>query len=346
MLMFLVYFGALDKDPLYLFTEQQIEDYLCHLFEHYMRPALLYLQETFSSPISLDNVCVLPLTDATDPNDVKMKCPNFEYELPKKFTMSHSKAWRCITTPFNKTPSHKNSWVTTIRVKIPKMGNHRFWQADSDLFHSVSWDVDKNNAIEIEVFRWGPSQQHANYHATQRAKDIICWIRKTLTVGFPQPSTFLSSSWKYNLQTCQVFQFGVKLNKMWRQAERAFLNNTQEYWETALNKLHSSKAELPELQFLIRYYEVFVPFIKFLPQTFLLMQMARFEDAARSLTELQVGLMSKETSIPMRTRSILLNLIEKRISQKELSLAILNCTIPIKCRYSMESISDEMTEII
>jgi hypothetical protein len=153
MLMFLVYFGALDKDPLYLFTEQQIEDYLFHFFEHYMKPALLYLQETFSSPISLDNVWVPPLTDATDPDDIKMKCPNFRYEFPKRTTTSHSKAWGPITIPFNKKPSHKNSWETTLRVKIPKMRNHPFWQADSELFQSVSWEVDKNNAIEIEVCR-------------------------------------------------------------------------------------------------------------------------------------------------------------------------------------------------
>ena len=206
------------------------------------------------------------------------------------------------------------------------MRNHPFWQTDSELFQSVSWEVDNNNAIEIEVSRWGPSQQHANYHATQRAKDIIRWIRKALTAEFPLPPVSLPSSGEYNLQTCRVFQFGVKLNKMWRQAERAFSNNTQEYWETALDKLHSFEIELPELQFLIRYYEVFFPFIEFSPQTFLLMQMTRFGDAARLLAELQVDLMSEENAVPTRTRSMLLDLIKKRMSQKQLSLAIPNCT--------------------
>jgi hypothetical protein len=130
MFMFLVYFSALNKDPLYLFTEQKIEDYLLHFLEHYMKLTLLYLQETFSSPISLNNVCVLPLTNATDPNDVKMKCLNLKYESPKKLTTSHSKVWRSITIPFKKTLSHKNSWVTTLKVKIPKMRTHPFWWAD------------------------------------------------------------------------------------------------------------------------------------------------------------------------------------------------------------------------
>ena len=68
----LVYFAALDSDPLYLFTEEKIENHLSHFFEQHLKPALLYVQETFSSPIGLDHVWVPPLTDATNPDDIKI----------------------------------------------------------------------------------------------------------------------------------------------------------------------------------------------------------------------------------------------------------------------------------
>jgi hypothetical protein len=50
------------------------------------------------------------------------------------------------------------------------------------------------------------------------------------------------------------------------------------------------------------------------------MQIGRFEDAACLLTEIQADLISKENALPSRGRSNLLELIEKRLSQKELSL--------------------------
>jgi hypothetical protein len=259
----LVYFAALDNDPLYLFTEEKIENYLSHFFEQHMKPALLYLQETFSPPIGL-NLWIPALTDATNPDDIKMKCPNFKYQMPMVSKTSSSKAWVSITEPFKKNPSHKNSWMTTLNIKVPKMRNHSFWERDSDNLTSVSWEIDNNNAIEFEVSRWGPSHQHANYHATQRAKDIIRCIRLALTTGLPAHPTFIPSSSKINMQTCQVFQFGVKISKMWRQAERAFTDNTREFWEIALDKLRSFEVELPELQFLIKYYEVLFLFHRIL----------------------------------------------------------------------------------
>ena len=169
-----MYFGGTHNDPLYEFTEQGIKDYLFRFFEHYMEPAVLYLQEIFSSPISLDYVSVPPLSDATDPDDIKIICPNFKYEPLQRTKMSCWKAWESLTRPFDKTPSHKNSWVTMISVKVPKTHNHSFWQTELDPYKPVQWeDIDSDNAIEFQVSRWGPSQRHANYHATQRAKDII-----------------------------------------------------------------------------------------------------------------------------------------------------------------------------
>ena len=336
-LMFLVYFAALDNDPLYLFTEEKIENYLSHFFEQHMKPALLYLQETFSPPIGLDHAWTPPLTDATDPDDIKMKSPNFKYQIPELCKTSSSNAWVSITEPFKKNPSHKNSWMAMIKVKVPKMRNHSFWETDSENFTSVPWDVDSNNVIEFEVSRWGASHQHANYYATHRAKDIIRHIRLALMTGFPVHPNFIPSSLKNNMQTCRVFQFGVKISKMWREAERAFTDNTREFWETALDKLRSFQVELPELQFLIKYYEVPFFSIEFSSQTFLLMQMDRFEDAIRLLTHLQVDLMSKENNMLSSKWLRLSELIEKRLSQRELVIAVQNRTSITMVRSSVET---------
>src|SRR5213079_3430340 len=85
-------------------------------------------------------------------------------------------------------------------------------------------------------------------------------IRIALTTGFPARPTFVPSSSENNMQTCRVFQFGVNISKVWRQAKRAFTDNTREFWETVLDKLRSFEVELPELRFLIKYYEVLFPF--------------------------------------------------------------------------------------
>ena len=43
-----------------------------------------------------------------------------------------------------------------------------------------------------------------------------------------------------------------------------FTDNTREFWESALDKLRSFEVELPELQFLIKYYEVLFLFLRIL----------------------------------------------------------------------------------
>ena len=54
------------------------------------------------------------------------------------------------------------------------------------------------------------------------------------------------------------------------------------------------------------------------------MQIHRFKNTVRLLTELQVDLISKENTLPSRARLRLLELVEKRLSRKELSLAVWN----------------------
>ena len=56
------------------------------------------------------------------------------------------------------------------------------------------------------------------------------------------------------------------------------------------------------------------------------MQIARFEDAVRLLTDLQVDLMSKENAVPSSKRLRLPKLVEKRLSQKQLVRAVQNRT--------------------
>ena len=245
----------LNNDPLYLFTETTAEDFILNVFEHYLSPLLVYLQELYSSPISLNGAQISPLSNVVPDYETKIKFSNFSYgRNPQKIKLSDEEIWKSIVTlipPRNwATPS---LFLTNLTVKVPNSKSHPFWEDCA----SFEWKADQS-AIEFQVARWGPTVVDANYHATQRAKNIIRCVRKHLIgVVFSSPPLPIRLV-NFNPQDSRACFLGTELHNIWRHADLAFAQNSHIFWDFALKTLDTYAVKFPELRVLLKYYKVLI----------------------------------------------------------------------------------------
>ena len=249
----------LDKDPLYLFTETTADDFILNVFEHYLSPLLDYVQEIYSSPISLDDARILPLSKSVPDCETKIKSSNYSYgRNPQKIKLSDEEIWKSIVALF---PSRNwptpTLYLTNLTVKVPNSKNHSFWQNCT----SFEWKADQS-AIELQVARWGPTVEGADYYATQRAKDIIRCVRKHLTgIVFSSPPLPIRII-NFNPQDCRACFLGTELHEMWRIADSGFAWNSHGFWEFAIKKLDIYIIKFPEFRVLLKYYQVFYHYVQ------------------------------------------------------------------------------------
>ena len=225
------------------------------MFEHYLSPLLVYLQEIYSSPTSLDGGRIQPVSNVVPDYETKIKFSNFSYgRNPQKIKLSNDEIWKSITTlvpPRNWTaPSH---YLTNLTVKVPKSKSHPFWRECG----SFEWKSDQS-AIEFQVARVGPTVVAADYHATQRAKNIIRCVRNHLTgVVFSSPPLPIRLV-NFNPQGSRACFLGTELHNMWRLANSAFAENCHGFWDFAIKRLDVYIVEFPEFRVLLKYYEVLI----------------------------------------------------------------------------------------
>lgn len=249
----------LHNDPLYLFTETTAEDFILNIFEHYLSPLLVYLQEIYSSPISLDDTRISSLSNIMPDDERKTKFSNFSYDRnPQKMKLSNEEIWKSILSLFpSRNWTNLSLFLANLTVKVPNSKNHPFWQDHA----SFEWKADQS-AIEFQVARWGPTAVAANYHATRRAKDIIRCIRKHLIgVIFKSVSPPIRLI-NFNPQDSRACFLGTELHKMWRHADLAFAEGSHGFWDFAIKTLDSYIIEFPEFHVLLKYYKVLYHYIQ------------------------------------------------------------------------------------
>ena len=171
----LVYFAALRKDPLYLFTRASSDTYLSILLEEALRPLLEYAQELYASPIRLDGWPTMDYPYMKFHHDeIVLRAKNFTYDRPKSYDSNASHICQVLNTIVPGAALVKKGLTTTLTVHIPKRHDHPFWHRTSyeNTGKLFSWDVSED-ALSFQVTRWGPLDEYSRFYATQRAKDII-----------------------------------------------------------------------------------------------------------------------------------------------------------------------------
>jgi hypothetical protein len=243
--------GALDNDPVYLFTEHPMEEHLFRFFEHEMRPFLLYLQEGFAPPCTFDSHRAPPLPQKHPIQGVReYSYPNFKFKILDS-SSERDKVWEYMMKQQEMDPGVKYN-VTRLTVTIPSSKNDPFWKLQD--FDQVSWDPSPNQ-LTFTIERSARSKAEAQYFATVYAKYIISLIRTQLQASPPLRTPVSLPS----PHACIALELGLKLFHLWRSTHH-FLNQTAKGWEQLLEKLDGWIVEYPQFMILLKYYKVSVLF--------------------------------------------------------------------------------------
>jgi hypothetical protein len=260
-----VYFSVLKKDPIYLFTRGSATDYLSIFFEQAFLPLLLHMQEQYGSIIRLDNIPTTPYSSRTKQDEIQFKAPNFRYISVSKFQIYGSEEYQMtqkVTIPpieLKLNPGY-NAMLT---VSVPKNLNHPFWNRNSREYLGYSSNETKPNTVDFRVTKWGPTIEQAQYHATQRAMDIIRNIRRRVRLS---PVEIPSRQWKENhsekLLSCPIYNLANQLHKRWGDNKPIYSQQTSsksEFWLSTIKELESLSLKLPSIGHLLEYYQVIPP---------------------------------------------------------------------------------------
>jgi hypothetical protein len=232
--------------------------------EEAWRPLLVYIQELYNCPVRLDGLRPMKFAFSISRTDVVLKAKNFIYERPQVYDATESRVFKSLNAIFLNKATMKGGFTTTLTVHIPKRRNHPFWlldinQPDDKLF---GWD-NSEDALSFQVTRWGPIEDYSNFHATQRAKDIVRNIRAAVsnpTHLITCISGVITHISNYSLDSCSVFCLGVRLNQMWKNTKLTFSSicteQTMEHAVSYIQEIIDSNISL-ELSSLLKYYQVY-----------------------------------------------------------------------------------------
>jgi hypothetical protein len=142
-----VYFAALQKDPLYLFTPASPETYLSVLLEETLGPLLKYMQEIYASPVRLDGLPTMNYPDTKFYHDeIILRAKNFIYDRPQSYDCNASYIGQILSTIAPGAGPIKKGLTTTLTVHIPKRHDHPFWHHASceNTEKLFSWDISED----------------------------------------------------------------------------------------------------------------------------------------------------------------------------------------------------------
>jgi hypothetical protein len=241
---------------MYLSTPLQWKYYLTCLLEQSWRPVLLYVAELYGSPICLDGSSELPLTSETPRKDIILQTTNFSYAEPVRYDYEQCQLYKIFARLIKKFKTAMASgFKTTLTAHIPKDRNHPFWQPDQQK-DDFTWDVSPDSSISFQVTRWGPTDAYSRYYATHRAKDVIRNIRTAVINRVSFPSRVTLPSPKFPPISCVIFDLGIMLNGMWKDAKQLFLS--PDFGQFAIDQIQriiDSNEEVPIRQ-VLEYYQV------------------------------------------------------------------------------------------
>src|SRR5947207_4589550 len=181
----------MSSDPLYLFTQQPVDEMLTTMLRNAISPLLNYAQEMYSPPLSINGF--LPnlhfdhiVSKEALSRRIAISAHNFVYQSIKKQDSKRTLAYGTLAKISAKKRHVADGYNCTLKVFVPRSKDHEFWsrQTHGDLqvedANNFTWDM-VGDAESFEVKKWGYSELTAQLYATHRAKDIIRHIRRLLT---------------------------------------------------------------------------------------------------------------------------------------------------------------------
>ena len=143
----------------------------------------------------------------------------------------------------------QHGYTCALKVSIPRSIGDRFWRGEG-------WVWEGKEGVEFDVCMWGAQPMHvAQYHATQRAFDIIhnirLGLRGTMVIGKPQ---LQAPTRRIEIQ-CPVYKIAEKLYRLWRENTCEFTpGSSKQFWLSSSRELQS--LQTPQISSLFGYYQV------------------------------------------------------------------------------------------
>jgi hypothetical protein len=222
--------SLVENDPLYVYTQQSVEEVITSYLETIWGPLLSYLQELYSPPISLTG-CLPP---AALPENFLCPPPRHVKYQRIPYSVSSTPEYEYLSKFCD--ADIKGGSVTTLTISLPKDPNHPWWERPSTLGIMKS-SLPARDVVTFKVTRWGYLHHYSDYHATLRAIDIIHTIRqRTIPPNLTPPAVSTD---------CEALKLGKRLQEIWL--------------HSLIPDFDSLQLDFPNLAPLIQYYQVSFP---------------------------------------------------------------------------------------
>jgi hypothetical protein len=220
-----VYISLLKLDPLYFYTDATVDNLVYTLLERSWYPLLLHMQEEYSPPIGLDGLFT-PVRKLVSSDDLTLPARNFKYHVPTPKNIFQSTAYEALKRVYHCRDTNLRSGVVCkVTVTLPLSPHDEYWHRRSlrrvnypETQEHYTWESSSTTpTLSFQVTKWAPDPATAKLYVTDRANDIIQYIRHRLhhspplTYSRPDPSLIPPPS-----PVCPALQLGRLLTDQWK----------------------------------------------------------------------------------------------------------------------------------